>query len=256
LPRAWAYSSQWARTCLRLVATPFTALEPWPSAAAPVGAVLLADVRAGIAPLAQALRAHRTASWCPVCLLVDGSIAPEEFCFFEPWPDCFAWVVAPPKADWPPPAVVLNAVRSRPRPERSHLAAYVAFRTGVPELETLLKAHLFASEGSAHPSRRTVARHFMELGSLLPHEWSRLSELAGWILESRDCAGSLERKAAHAGIDQRTLRRWLDRLLGVSIAQALETPGWEWMFELALRRFGYIEGIAGSIEPLGPERVG
>lgn len=91
---------------------------------------------------------------------------------------------------------------------------------------------------------------------LLPHEWSRLSELVGWILESCQCGGSLERKAAHAGIDQRTLRRWLERLPGVSVAQATLTPGWEWILEAALRRFGYIEGVMRGPTLIRSKQVG
>ena len=243
-------------SCLRLLATPCLALQPWPATPAPIGAVLVADVRAGIAPLAQALRAQRSAAWCPVCLVVDGGIAPDELYCFEPWPSSFALAVSPPDSGWPPAEVILRTVRARPRPEPADLAAYVAFRTGAPELEALLKARFVAPVARSHRSPRTVARHLTGLGSLLPHEWSRLGELVGWLLGSWECGGSIERKAAHAGIDQRTLRRWLDRLLGVSPSLAAERPGWEWILELALRRFGYIPGVVGAVSSLRSKEVG
>jgi len=255
-PRRSQSGSDPTQSCLRLLAAPALPLQPWPATPAPIGAVLVADVRPGITPLAQALRAQGTAAWCPVCLVVDGGIAPDELYCFEPWPSSFALAVSPPGSGWPPAEVILRTVRARPRPEAPDLAAYVAFRTGAPTLEALLKVQFVAPEARSQRSPRTVARHLTELGALLPHEWSRLGDLVGWLLRSWECGGSIERKAAHTGIDQRTLRRWLDRLLGVSPTVAAERPGWEWILELALRRFGYIPGVVGTVSPLRSKEVG
>ncbi len=256
MPSPSVSNSQGPRVGLRLLAAPFLGLSPWPMDPAPVGSIIVADVRPGIPPLAQALRAQRSAPWCPVCLLIDGTIPADELCFFEPWPGSFAFAGSAGESVWPAAESILRAVRARPRPEGSNLVAYVAHRTGVRKLETLLQAQLFVPGSKPLRSPRTVARHCTELGSLLPHEWSRLSELVGWILGSWEWGGSLERKAAHAGIDQRTMRRWLIRLLGVSLAEATETPGWEWILESALRRFGYIEGIPAAGPLLRSRRVG
>jgi hypothetical protein len=232
------------------------ALRQWSGEPAPVGSIVVADVRPGIAALAQALRAQRTVPWCPVCLVIDGSIPAKELCCFEPWPDSFAFALSAGAPFWPAPESIVRAIRARSRPEASHLAGYVAHRTRVPKLETLLKSYLFAPGAGPQRSPRTVARHCTELGTLLPHEWSRLSQLVGWILESWECGGSFEHKAAHAGIDQRTMRRWLNRLLGISLAEATEIPGWEWILESALRRSGYIEGIPATTRPLRSRQAG
>lgn len=248
--------SEWTQAWLRLLASPFTRLEPWMGDQAPVGGLLVADIRDGIPSLAHALRAQRAASWCPLCLVVDGSIAPGELSCFEPWPGAFGFTVSPSGSGWPAPPAIVHAIRSRRRPEPSYLAAYVTLRTGSAAQGALLSTQLADYDKTARPSPRTVARRCMELGLLLPHEWSRLGELVGWILASSDCGGSVERKAARAGVDQRTLRRWLERLPGVSIAHASATPGWEWILEMALRRFGYIEGIAASALPVTSSQVG
>lgn len=242
--------------CLRLLTTPFVALRAWPGEPAPVGSIVVADVRPGIPALAQALRAQRTAPWCPVCLVIDGSLSAEELCCFEPWPNSFAFALSAGGSGWPAPESIMRAIRARPRPNGSHIARYVAHRSGVPKLETLLKSHLFTPDAGPHRSPRTVARYCTELGTLLPHEWSRLRELVGWILESWECGGSFQHNAAHAGIDQRTMRRWLNRLLGISLAEATEIPGWEWILEAALRRSGYIDGIPAALPLHGSKQAG
>jgi hypothetical protein len=53
--------------------------------------------------------------------------------------------------------------------------------------------------------------------------------------------GSLEIAALTAGVDPRSLRRWLRLTTEMSWVEAVARTGWEWVVEMALRRFGYVE---------------
>jgi hypothetical protein len=52
---------------------------------------------------------------------------------------------------------------------------------------------------------------------------------------------SLELAALSAGVDQRSLRRWLRLATEMAWVEAVTRAGWEWVIEMALRRFGYVE---------------
>lgn len=84
---------------------------------------------------------------------------------------------------------------------------------------------------------RTLCRQLHRLGPLRPRDWRALARLVGIGLGTGRAGVDLARDS---GIDPRTLRHRLRRLLGIGTHEYRERVGWEWILETALRRHGYL----------------
>lgn len=77
---------------------------------------------------------------------------------------------------------------------------------------------------------------FHEAGLITGRDWQALQELLLTLrtgrLRSCSSAGEVARAA---GCDDRTLRRRVERYLGIPFADAITRPGWEPALEAALR---------------------
>ncbi|HWA17072.1 MAG TPA: hypothetical protein VG817_11595 [Gemmatimonadales bacterium] len=208
----------------------------------PVGAVLVADLSAGIPALARAVTELRSAPWCPlVTCLSDRRIASSTLSAFESVPGTFAPLYATDYATLPLPQRVVEAVRRRPPPPATAIALWVERRLGRPGTASTLGA-CFGDDGDALRPPRTLTRRVCALGPLEVRDWRGLARLA----QIHTTAGPLERAslevaAYDARIDPRTLRRWLRLATDLSWSDTTRRPGWEWLVEMTLRRYGYVE---------------
>ncbi len=210
--------------------------------APPAGALLIADLSDGIPALAQAVTHQRDAPWCPlVACLSDRRVSGETLAAFEPVPGVFAPLYPNDYVTRSLADRSVEAVRRRPPPTATAIAQWVERRLGRVGTASTLSA-CFGEGGDELRPPRTLTRRVCALGPLEVRDWRGLARLA----QIHTTAGPLERAsleiaAYDAGIDPRTLRRWLRLATDMSWSEATERPGWEWLVEMTLRRFGYLE---------------
>jgi hypothetical protein len=202
----------------------------------------VADLSDGIPALAEAVQEHRDAPWCPlVTCLADRRVPASCLSAFEPIPGVFATLYP---GDFPGLSLIeraLKAVARRPPPQPTTIALWVERRLSQPGTASTLGA-CFGDGGDALRPPRTLTRRVQALGPLEVRDWRGLAGLAQ-ILTTPVFPGhvSLELAALTAGVDPRTLRRWLRLATELSWVEAVARAGWEWVVEMALRRFGYVE---------------
>lgn len=212
-----------------------------PAGPAPaLGALLIADLAPGIPALAEALVSLRAAPWCPLVLLVpDRRVAGQVLAAFEPVPGIFATLYAADRPALPLAQRSVAAVRRRPVPQLTVLAAWLEHRLGKPGVASTLTA-CFHCEAGVQPGR-TLTRRLQELGRFEVRDWRGLARLAQLVAAGGHWPpASLESTALEAGIDPRTLRRWLRLATALSWPEATRRPGWEWILESALQLGGYV----------------
>lgn len=220
---------------------------------AAIGALLIADLVQGIPALAEAVIGLRASPWCPLVLLLpDRRIAGQTLAAFEPVPGIFATLYAADRPGLPLGQRSQAAVRRRPVPQPTALASWIERRLGQPGVASTLTA-CFHCEAGAQPPR-TLTRRLQELGSFEVRDWRGLAQLAR-LLAARGHwpPASLESTAFEAGIDPRTLRRWLRLATELSWPEATRRPGWEWILESALRAGGYVRR---ELDQRGPAHGG
>ncbi len=241
---------------LQVLEPPYECVRPAGPFRPPVGAVLLADLAGGIPALAEAVTGQRESPWCPLVLHADRSISAAALHAFEPVPGTWAVLYSSDYAHLHPCRRALVALRRRPLPSATSLALWVERRLGIPTVATTLAACCGAGGDAPRPPR-TLTRRVQALGPLEVRDWrglARLAQLAGSL--PTEHPPSLELAALSAGIDPRTLRRWLRLASDLYWPQCAGLAGWEWVLESALRRYGYVERrelrrVSGS-----PEREG
>lgn len=227
---------------LFILEPPYLRLLPAGSFRPPVGASLVADLSDGIPALAEALQEHRHAPWCPlVTCLADRQVPAACLSAFEPVPGVFAPLYP---GDYPGRSLIeraLKAVARRPTPRPTTIALWVERRLARPGTASTLGA-CFGDGGDALRPPRTLTRRVRALGPLEVRDWRGLAGLVQ-ILAAPTLPGhtSLEIAALGAGVDPRTLRRWLRLATEMSWVEVAARPGWEWLVEMTLRRFGYVE---------------
>lgn len=206
-----------------------------------IGALLIADLAPGIPALAEALTSLRASPWCPLVLLIpDRRIAGQVLAAFEPVPGIFATLYAADRPGLPLGQRSLAAVRRRPVPQLTLIAAWLEHRLGRRGVASTLTA-CFQYEAGGQPPR-TLTRRVRELGPYEVRDWRGLARLAQLLAAGGHWPpASLETTALDAGIDPRTLRRWLRLATSLSWPEATRRPGWEWMLESALRSGGYVD---------------
>ena len=160
---------------------------------------------------------------------------------FEPVPGVFAPLYATDYSTLGLASRTVEAVRRRPPPPATAIAQWVERRLHRIGTASTLSA-CFAAGGDDLRPPRTLTRRVCALGPLEVRDWRGLARLA----QIHTVAGPLERAslevaAYDAGVDPRTLRRWLRLATEMSWPEATERPGWEWLVEMTLRRFGYLD---------------
>lgn len=206
----------------------------------------MADLSEGIPALAEAVIEQRSAPWCPlVARLTDRRIPAACLSAFEPVPGAFAPLYP---GDFPGLSLTeraIKAVTRRSPPTATVIALWVENRLARTGTASTLGA-CFGDGGDALRPPRTLTRRVRSLGPLEVRDWRGLAGLVQ-ILTAPPFPGhnSLELAALTAGVDPRTLRRWLRLATELSWVEAIARAGWEWVVEMTLRRFGYVErGIA------------
>ena len=148
--------------------------------------------------------------------------------------------VSPEPAEFPIASVIQAALRRRP-PSPSVMAFHVASGMGAPSaLSPLTEQFAQALEGNQTAAGRSVAtysRTFSRLGSLTARDWRSLARLACSLCGCPDYASVDDRSVAPLAA---TLVRHAHKYLGISWGTAKRHIGWEWVFERALRRSGYV----------------
>jgi len=202
----------------------------------------VADLSPGIPALAEAVQEHRDAPWCPlVTCLADRSVPASCLSTFEPVPGVFAPLYPGDYPGHPPAQRALRAIARRPPPEPTTIALWVERRLALPGTASTLGA-CFGDGGDELRPPRTLTRRVRALGPLEVRDWRGLARLAQILTTPVHAGhGSLEFAALTAGVDPRSLRRWLRLAAEMAWVEAVARAGWEWVIEMALRRFGYVE---------------
>jgi hypothetical protein len=227
---------------LLILEPPYLRLLPSGFFRPPVGAALVADLSPGIPALAEAVQEHRDAPWCPlVTCLADRRVPAECLSAFEPVPGVFAPLYP---GDYPGHSAAeraLRAIARRPPPQPTTIALWVEQRLARPGTASTLGA-CFGDGGDELRPPRTLTRRVQALGSLEVRDWRGLARLVRILTTPLISGhGSLELAALSAGVDPRSLRRWLRLSTEMSWVEVVARAGWEWLVEMALRRFGYVE---------------
>jgi hypothetical protein len=221
---------------------PYTGLVPAEAARPSVGAVLVADLSTGIPTLADAVQGHRSALWCPlVAVLSDRRVPASCLAAFEVVPGAFAALYP---GDFPTlglPERALRAVARRPTPRSTTIALWVENRLGLHGTASTLSACFGDGCDSLRPPR-TLTRRVRALGPLEVRDWRGLARLVRIVTTALAADhASLEAAAFSAGVDPRSLRRWLRLATELSWPEVMSRTGWEWILEMALRRAGYVD---------------
>ncbi|MFN8652052.1 MAG: hypothetical protein U0133_09145 [Gemmatimonadales bacterium] len=201
----------------------------------------MADLASGIPTLASAVQVHRTALWCPlVAALSDRSVPASCLSAFESVPGAFAPLYP---GDYPCLGLSARAARAvarRPTPRPTTIALWVEQRLALPGTASTLSA-CFGNGCDALRPPRTLTRRVRALGPLEVRDWRGLARLVRIVTSSQQPDhDSLEVTAFAAGVDPRSLRRWLRLATEMSWQDVMGRVGWEWILELALRRGGYV----------------
>lgn len=200
----------------------------------------MADLAAGIPTLARAVQQHRSALWCPlVAALADRSVPASCLSAFEAVPGAFAPLYP---GDYPCLALSARAARAvgrRPTPRPTTIALWVEQRLGLSGTASTLSA-CFGDGCDALRPPRTLTRRVRALGPLEVRDWRGLARLVRILTSAPPDHDSLEVTAFAAGVDPRSLRRWLRLATEMSWPDVMSRVGWEWILELALRRCGYV----------------
>ncbi len=234
---------------LHILEPPYLRFLPAGSFRPPVGSAIVADLSAGITALSEAVQEHRDAPWCPlVTCVADRKVSSACLSAFESVPGVFAPLYP---GDYPglaPAERALRAIARRPTPQPTTIALWVEKRLARPGTASTLGA-CFGDGGDDPRPPRTLTRRVRALGSLEVRDWRGLARLVQ-ILTAPALPGhvSLELAALTAGVDPRSLRRWLRLATEMAWVEAVARAGWEWVIEMALRRFGYVErGIRWAV---------
>jgi hypothetical protein len=220
-----------------------------------LGSMLVCNLEADVVALAQAYSSHARFPWCPIAVVVPPRAQLDSGVLeaFEPHPGALAPLVAPWKTIEEDPDQLRNAIVRRPLPAASTMVGYVRRRTSRADvsatLETCFASGLQHQTASQMVPRSTLGRHLRSFGPLKPHDWVAIAYLVQTLWAAgAEGAHTVERAALRVGVDPRTLRTRLQRYSGCAYPEARMCHGWEWIVEVALRRFGYVlaPGVLGE----------
>lgn len=200
-------------------------------AGAPLGALELVRL-APDADLLSRVAVSPRAPWVPLVLVREGGRLPAGGALVR---TAHRWVTL---LSWPAhrpfdPAACVAHVRTRAAPEVEDVVEYIWQRTGSAPLAASLRELASTPPGDA-PATASLSRRLRRLGVTLgASDWRRVMRLTRLERRGTDRVDDL---AVRAGIDARTLRRWVTELLGVPPTALGELAGWPWIAEAVLRR--------------------
>jgi AraC-like DNA-binding protein len=219
----------------------------------PLGSVLVCNLEGDVAALWEAYSLSCQAPWCPVSVVVPPGqvIDARVLSAFEPRRGVMVQVTAEWSRVRADPSLLRGWFRARALPTAVEVGEYVRRRPRrsriSDSLETCLAVGLDAGNRSAPRHRSTLARHLSTFGPLKPHDWTAIGHVVRAVCSAAHRAHTVEGVALSAGLDPRTLSSRLRRYCGCSYNQTRTRLSWEWIVELALRRFGYI-GLSLPLE--------
>ena len=249
---------------LRTLCAVSRTLVPWQPGVLPsLGDALVMDLRRAARHPGAGAEALRTAPWCAVVVLVEGTVPPADLAMALPHlPRGAAALVGSLEGET---ERLFQAIRRRPQPLGTDLLVYCATRglprelraaledlLALPDTDTYTDTDTDTGPVAPPPSRSAHHRRLAAFGPRRCREWHTMIRLLR-VSESPG-GGSVEQRAWSTDTDPRTFRGWSAELLGVDARAVLETPGWEWKLEAMLRRFGYVTWPGASRRASGAVR--
>ncbi len=184
------------------------------------------------------------APWCAVVLLAEQPLSVTEAAVLLPiLPHATMILQGGLDVD---PARIVAALRLRQAPAAAEVCDYLRLRrlprALIAAVEDAIASRESESESESEkvasgPHRSSINRRLAEFGPLRVRSWRALLRL---LQLETPISVSAEQAAWDAGTDPRTLRLRAEEFFGVGARPALDTPGWEWKLEAALRRHGYV----------------
>lgn len=217
-----------------LIEPPYVALRPVGTVVPPLGSILLADLRLGMATVESAVAARSRAPWCPIAVVVPPQPSRlAELALGQLPPHLVP--VSGQEGEGIDPEAIRRATERRPAPGAAELARYAALRIGGIGLAPVLETCFHLDDPNDEPfSERmrpvppsTVSRRLRASGPLTCHDWRNLARIVDWHCRT------IEGPPGLAG--------WIRRYLDMASADVTLRAGWEWIVELALRRWGYVQ---------------
>ena len=201
------------------------------------GTIAIARLGASVEMLQPLHDYLETNPWCAPCVVVTpGSVSPETLQAIWSLPGQPGFVVATRGLAELRPTEIVRAIANRPKPTIPLLISYLVNRTGSPSLgQTVEQIWSPRPRGPRH-AERTVRYRLRRMGGFGRHDWLRVLRLIQ--AKNNESAHTVERLAAAAGTEARTLRSWTECCLGISLRHFRQLAGWEWVLEAALRTAG------------------
>lgn len=224
-----------------LTTKPGYTLLPAPLDSLPLGAVVIADPAHGPEDIQAALLAHQVSPWAPVALVAREVVVNPRL--YQSLCGDLRETVVVPSCTWDQVGqfAVLASIRER-APSNGDLLRFILRRTRWPSGEPILTSLLDPSsytEIRASPARyRRLCRRLSHLGPLSAADWRVLFRLSTLI---PGLPGTVEELARRCGIEARTLRKQVRRLLGSDLNTIRAIAPWEALLETGLRLHGYVK---------------
>ena len=236
----------------------YQACRPADTTSSPLGTILVADVTgdSGVVAVVEAATRAAAEPWCPVVLLTRSShMAPESEAVIGQFDMTPAVLDAAGTANLLDPESILLAVRDRPHPTPERLAQYVTHRVDRRELadtlEECFRRGWDSNDDAPGMSRSTLSRRLLDFEPLKARDWTGMGRTLAVLLEPYGVLGQSSR--LH-DIDPRTVRSHLKLYTGFDFGEVRKRPGWEWVVESALQRWGYVSQACGTA-PAKRQRV-
>jgi hypothetical protein len=222
------------------------------------GAIAVARLGDGAEALAPLHELIEAAPWCaPFVVVTPGSVSPETLHAIWGLPGQPGFVVASRAVRDLTPSQIAATIAARPHPTTELLVSYVVRRVrSVSFGQTLRQIWSPRPDPGPGHADQTLRYRLRRLGTFGRHDWIRVLRLIQ--TKAADAGATVERLAAIAGTEPRTLRAWTQRCLGVSLRVFRERVGWEWVLEAALRTAGLVSVVdeaAGDPAQLGRQTV-
>ena len=212
--------------------SPISALDGAPF---PLGAALAFDLRQiSLNVLADAFRAHGRSPWCPLAVVLPDGVSETTLESILPDWGCLATLPIRSEEIRPTYCEVAAAIERRGPPGCHAVIRYIRSRAG----EHLAREVAKSLEGSGAWSAG-LRRRLGRLDMPSPQHWVNLFRLATHLASSTHPRGrTLEQIALESNCAPRTLSGWCAKYLRKSWPEARHHLGWEWIFEVVLRRHG------------------
>lgn len=195
----------------------------------------------GSIALSCVIECTNKAPWCPVAIgLSSSAMSPELISAIRELNGSLGYYMTELGQVNPSPDPALHAICSRKTRWREDVAAYLRTRTNWPfEAIQCVARYMEGREPEANNDghRTTAWRKLRKLGPLTAADWTNLGVLVQAASTSKK---SREQLAAACGVNIKTLRARSERLIGPLFRKYQDIAGWEWMLELALRRWNYV----------------